>query len=170
MRTIQHHSYRHWPVPSTEEQLGKGGKLKKGGGQAYFHRHVCFCSPVQHVEARGKGGLCPTNTGNMGQKNPGAMCPVGSGAGVREAKHKNSFQGCSHWPASMGLWVQSPRWLCRERGWGWMDAGLEGLAARVRCPYPLLQEKPGQVHQTQADLEFASNSGSQSGDSSPIII
>ena len=27
--------------------------------------------------------------------------------------------------------MQSPRWLCRERGWGWMDAGLEGLAARV---------------------------------------
>lgn len=25
----------------------------------------------------------------MGQKNPGAMRPVGSGAGVREAKHKN---------------------------------------------------------------------------------
>lgn len=51
-----------------------------------------------------------------------------------------------------------------------MDAGLEGLAAQERCLYPLLQEKPGQAHPTQADLEFASNSGSQGGDSSPIII
>lgn len=51
-----------------------------------------------------------------------------------------------------------------------MDAGLEGLAAQERCLYLLLQEKPGQVHRTQADLEFALNSGSQSGDSSPIII